>query len=243
MGKVSTNDMYRSIERLTCNTGIGMPSSRYRPTMRCLTQWRHLKALKQRGRGHDPSGAEGTVNGGLAIPCPSCPHPGINIPSRWKDLPDEKQYVHWSYCMRLQHSYFICRFLYSKLVCMDANFRLKNNLVSNLSTDPGLGNGMTYMVPRQPYEAYVLSQADAEDVSVLSHNLVFCNANVVFCFHQISTCVGFQALAKATTQSTRGLRYTGVGAVVCGRSEMVLPNAVGNLQKGERCARRHKYSV
>lgn len=47
---------------------------------------------------------------------------------------------------------------------MDANFRLKNNLVSNLSTDPGLGGGMAYMVSREPYEAYVLSQADAEDV-------------------------------------------------------------------------------
>ena len=47
---------------------------------------------------------------------------------------------------------------------MDANFRLKNNLVSNLSMDPGLGGGMAYMVPREPYEAYVLSQADEDDV-------------------------------------------------------------------------------
>lgn len=93
MGKVSTNDMYRSIERLTCNTGVQMPRSRYRPTMRCLTQWRHLKALKRSGRGHDPSGAEGTVDGGLAILCPSCPHPGINLPSRWREQPAEKQYV------------------------------------------------------------------------------------------------------------------------------------------------------
>lgn len=68
-------------------------------------------------------------------------------------------------------------------------------------------------------------------------------ANFIFCLNlwmfilylpQISTCVGFQALAKATTQNTRGLRYTGVCGVVCGRSEMVLPNAIGNLQKGER---------
>ena len=119
---------------------------------------------------------------------------------------------------------------------MDANFRLKNNLVSNLSVDPGLGNGMAYMVPRQPYEAYVLSQADAEDVRILLHALLFCLTNFHSFSIKISTCVGFQALAKATTQSTRGLRYTGVGAVVCGHSEMVLPNAVGNLQKGERCA-------
>lgn len=55
---------------------------------------------------------------------------------------------------------------------MDANFRLKNHLVSNFSTDPGLGNGMAYMTPREPYETYVLSQADAEDVSLLSPSLV-----------------------------------------------------------------------
>lgn len=51
---------------------------------------------------------------------------------------------------------------------------------------------------------------------------------------QMKTCVGFQALAKATTRNTKGLRYTGVAAAVCGRSEMLLPSAVGNLQKGER---------
>jgi len=29
---------------------------------------------------------------------------------------------------------------------MDANFRLKNQLVSNYSVDPGLGIGLAYMV-------------------------------------------------------------------------------------------------
>ena len=52
------------------------------------------------------------------------------------------------------------------LICMDANFRLKNHLVSNFSADPGLSNGMAYMTLRTPYEAYVLSQADAEDVRI-----------------------------------------------------------------------------
>ena len=49
---------------------------------------------------------------------------------------------------------------------MDANFRLKNHLISNFSADPGLWNGMAYMTPRIPYETYVLSQADTDDVSV-----------------------------------------------------------------------------
>ena len=48
---------------------------------------------------------------------------------------------------------------------MDANFRLKNHLNSNFSIAPGLWGDTAYMVPRLPYESYVLSQADAEDVS------------------------------------------------------------------------------
>jgi hypothetical protein len=50
---------------------------------------------------------------------------------------------------------------------MDANFRLKNQLVSNYSQDPGLGIGMAYMLPREAYETYVLTQADDKDVSNL----------------------------------------------------------------------------
>jgi hypothetical protein len=53
-------------------------------------------------------------------------------------------------------------------VCMDANFRLKNQLVSNYSQDPGLGIGMAYMVPRESYETYVLSRSDDNDASPTS---------------------------------------------------------------------------
>jgi len=51
------------------------------------------------------------------------------------------------------------------IVCMDANFRLKNNLVSNYSQDPGLGTGWAYMLERKPYEKYVLSRTNDQDVS------------------------------------------------------------------------------
>ncbi|PPQ82319.1 LOW QUALITY PROTEIN: hypothetical protein CVT25_008447 [Psilocybe cyanescens] len=149
------------------------------------------------GRGHDVTGVAGTTPGGLAVKCPSCPHPGINLPADWETVSKEM------------------KFLYTMIICMDANFRLKNQLVSNYSQDPGLGIGLVYMVPREPYETYVFSRADDKD---------------------ISTCVGFQALAKANTKFSVGLRYTGVGTVVCRRSEMVMPIGVGNLQKGERYA-------
>jgi hypothetical protein len=51
-------------------------------------------------------------------------------------------------------------------LCMDTNFRLKNQLVSNYSQDPGLGVGWVYMVPQEPYEAYMLSKANDADVSI-----------------------------------------------------------------------------
>lgn len=39
--------------------------------------------LKWGGRGHDVSGVAGTSEGELAVKCPTCPHPGINIPDDW----------------------------------------------------------------------------------------------------------------------------------------------------------------
>ncbi|KAL0566206.1 hypothetical protein V5O48_015811 [Marasmius crinis-equi] len=91
--------------------------------------------------------------------------------------------------------------------------QLKGQLVSSWTRDPGLGDGLAYFVPRKPYEDYIKKHVNEQDVS---------------------TCVGFAALGQQNTRSSKGLRYTGVGATVCARSEMVLPNGVANLEKGER---------
>lgn len=39
-----------------------------------------------------------------------------------------------------------------------------NQLVSSYSADPGLGIGMAYMVPREPYETYLLERLDDDEV-------------------------------------------------------------------------------
>jgi hypothetical protein len=49
---------------------------RYRELMRVARQWRQLKTMKWHGFGHrsdDPSTGE------LALFCPACPQPGINV--------------------------------------------------------------------------------------------------------------------------------------------------------------------
>ncbi len=54
--------------------------------MRMLIQWWHLKLLKRGGHTHDVKGPEGTQLGDLAVLCPSCPHPGINLPPDWAQV-------------------------------------------------------------------------------------------------------------------------------------------------------------
>jgi len=66
------------------------------------------------------------------------------------------------------HSDSQIRFLYMMFIAMDANFRLKNQLVSNYLQDPGLGIGWAYMLPREDYEGYVLSRVDDDDVISLA---------------------------------------------------------------------------
>lgn len=46
---------------------------------------------KRAGRAHDPSGIDGTLPGGLSIPCRACPHPNINLPQDWAKEPAETQ--------------------------------------------------------------------------------------------------------------------------------------------------------
>ncbi|KAF8911112.1 hypothetical protein CPB84DRAFT_1672024 [Gymnopilus junonius] len=85
--KASTYDFYRALEKLTDNTGLSRPKSRYHSLFRIIMQWCHLKLLKWGGRAHDPEGVDATKPGELALNCPSCPYPGINLPDGWEHAP------------------------------------------------------------------------------------------------------------------------------------------------------------
>ncbi|KAF8882382.1 hypothetical protein CPB84DRAFT_1686701, partial [Gymnopilus junonius] len=91
--KSSTYDFYCGLEKMTDNMGLNMPKTRYRSLFRMNLQWHHLKLLKWGGRVHDPMGIEATVQGQLALQCPSCPYPGINLPEGWELAPTAERYV------------------------------------------------------------------------------------------------------------------------------------------------------
>lgn len=45
--------------------------------------------LKWAGRSQVPDGVASTCIGDLAVRCPMCPLPGINLPEGWEDAPVE----------------------------------------------------------------------------------------------------------------------------------------------------------
>ncbi|PBK81134.1 hypothetical protein ARMGADRAFT_1091560 [Armillaria gallica] len=193
--KTSVYDFYWMLKKLMTNTGMGVPKSRYKALMQMLLQWQHLKMLKCGRRGHVPNGVETMQYHDLVVLCPSCLRPGINLPKGWENALPEMQ------------------FRYVLLLCMDANFCLKNQMVSSYSRDPGLGISLGYFIPNDLFEAYVLNHTSDKD---------------------ISTCVGFAALAKVDMKFLKGMRYMGIGTVSCAQGEFLMQ--LVDLHKGERYA-------
>ena len=55
--------------------------------MRVSRQWRDLCNRKRFGYGHDLDKIAGQSD--LAIFCPACPQPGVNLPENWKNHPEQ----------------------------------------------------------------------------------------------------------------------------------------------------------
>ncbi|KAJ7714051.1 hypothetical protein DFH07DRAFT_974574 [Mycena maculata] len=86
--KTTMYDFYAMLEKMTDNTGK-KPPNRYHAFLLMCRKYRHLVMLERGGRGHAPDGVQGTKPGELAMLCPCCPHPGINIPDGWENAPTE----------------------------------------------------------------------------------------------------------------------------------------------------------
>ncbi|KAF7346849.1 hypothetical protein MSAN_01824100 [Mycena sanguinolenta] len=135
--KCAALEFYQSLARESDNLHYKKNKDRYHEFLRITRQWRNVQMLKRAGRGHDPGGISATKPGECALLCPACPHPGINLPPGWRDVPKEK------------------RFLYALFLALDANFRLKRKDVSSEEKDPGLGNGWAFYCEVNAYMNHV----------------------------------------------------------------------------------------
>ncbi|KAJ7635987.1 hypothetical protein DFH06DRAFT_1002998, partial [Mycena polygramma] len=177
--KVTMYDFYGVLEKLTNNAGI-KPPDRYHEWIRMCREYRHLMMLKRGGRmrAYDSSGVAGTKSGELAIECPACPRPGVNLPDGWEHAPPED------------------RFLYTFFLALDACFRLKRRLVSNELKDPGLGTGWAYMVENEPYREYLRTVTDQKEMNTCSGLAALDYANTKFSRGYATTGVGMGICAR-----------------------------------------------
>ena len=86
-GKIPSYKYYEILKRLTSNAFPDMVPDRYRELMRCLRQWRDLQA--RRRAGHPFESVSSLKPGSLALFCPACPQPGVNLPDDWKSDPQQ----------------------------------------------------------------------------------------------------------------------------------------------------------
>ncbi|KAJ7800235.1 hypothetical protein B0H14DRAFT_2387450 [Mycena olivaceomarginata] len=175
--KTTAYDFYCVLEKQTGSTGI-KPPDRYQSFLRMARQYRHLLMLKRAGRGHDPSGVWGTAPGELAVQCPVCPNPAVNLPEGWEDAPPESQ------------------FLYILFIALDACFRLKRRMISSEFKDPGLGTGWAYVTENPPYRQYLLSVTDQKEMSTCSGLAALDYANTKFSRGYSTTGVGMGVCAR-----------------------------------------------
>ncbi|KAF8886274.1 hypothetical protein CPB85DRAFT_1378102 [Mucidula mucida] len=127
-GKLPAWDLWKLLETMTEERTHVAPPNRYKVLLRAIRQWRFLQMCKEGGRGHDATGIPGTPKGQLATQCPACPHPGVNLDNSWRTSRKS--------------------FLYRLFLATDANFRLRNAIVSTNKRDPPLLNGTAYFVDR-----------------------------------------------------------------------------------------------
>ncbi|KAJ7817572.1 hypothetical protein B0H13DRAFT_2379555 [Mycena leptocephala] len=178
-GKVTTYDFYGGLEKLTDNAGLGNMKDRYKSFMRIMREWRHLVMLKRAARGNDGKRKVAqTLPGELAVTCPACPQPGVNLPADWESATGEQ------------------RFLYILYIAIDACFRLKRRLVSSEKKDPGLGTGWAYFTEDVPYRKYLMSVTDQKEMSTCSGLAALDYANTKFSRGYGSTGVGLGVCAR-----------------------------------------------
>ena len=85
--KTTAWQYYSTLKRLTSNVFADTVSDRYRELMRALRQWRDLSTRRRAGQPLDPSVP--LKSGDLALFCPACPQPGINLPDNWQEDKDK----------------------------------------------------------------------------------------------------------------------------------------------------------
>ena len=108
----------------------------------------------------------------------------------------------------------VSRYIHGLNLALDCNMRLKRKNVSNTTADPSLNRGCAYFVDDPPFREFLEKHSKEVEPK--------------------STCSRHDAVNLADVRPGHGYAASGVGTVECARHNSKRPNAICDIQKGER---------
>ncbi|KAI6010214.1 hypothetical protein BKA83DRAFT_4068932, partial [Pisolithus microcarpus] len=202
--KTSAMSFYQKLKRFTNNAFPERVPDRYRELMRVSWLWRDLKHRKWFGFGHDTEQDPG--DGGLALFCPACPQPGVNLPADWKVQYD---------------SLTAFRDTTMRQYVIDGNFTAQHMKMNKPELDVALSDGKGFMVPEVPYQSHLKQSLDSKERSTCSNHRAINAANINKSNLQ-STGIGATACARhgcfvphSVVDFQKGERYMNMEYSIC----------------------------
>ncbi|KAG1868423.1 hypothetical protein F4604DRAFT_1927293 [Suillus subluteus] len=153
--RTSAMNYYSKLKRITSSMFPHLVPDQYWELMRVARQWRQLKLLKWNGFCHERRDLK---DGELALFCPACPQPGINVAVPTKDDPSPK----W---------------LYTRSLVMDGNFKAEHLHPTHPEDKVWLTDGQCFMVARARYQAHLAISKDSAQRSECNNHRAVNQAN------------------------------------------------------------------
>ncbi|EJD38277.1 hypothetical protein AURDEDRAFT_72303, partial [Auricularia subglabra TFB-10046 SS5] len=141
----STYDYWAILRRLTDNTCDACVPPRYEELQRVSREWRVLKRLKRSGQALGISDLLPDGSHSVAVFCPACPRPGVNLPDNWKEDVNEDNL----------HTYTV-------YIGIDGNFQAILMTKKQDLDDVPLLEGLGYFVNTAEFEEY-MKQYDKDE--------------------------------------------------------------------------------
>ncbi|KAH9048857.1 hypothetical protein EDB84DRAFT_1556524 [Lactarius hengduanensis] len=133
--KTTAQQYYSKLQSLTSRMFPSLVPNMYKQLLRTSRQWRDLKSRMEQGLGHQSE--ETAPDGSMAIFCPACPQPGINLPNDWKTRYESNELI--------------------RTFIMDGNFSAEHMRHRSGERDVALSAGMAFMANPELYKAHLRS--------------------------------------------------------------------------------------
>jgi hypothetical protein len=138
---------FQMLRRMTMPMSPSKVVNFYHELRRLSRLWRWTKKLKWSGYGQKPGQTIKPGAGELAIFCPACPQPGINLPDNW--LADSN------------------RWAYRRFLVADGNFKADHVRQKNAADDIWLSDGTGMTTRHSEYKAFLLTAVERKTVCLI----------------------------------------------------------------------------